>query len=110
MTIAGIPVLTFLTWFPVLGAIVIALVRGDEASVALTSRWLALQTSLVTFTVSLALWFHFDRTQAGFQFIADYEWMPQWGIGYRMGVDGISVLFVLLSTALIPLCVLSAWQ
>ena len=60
--------------------------------------------------VSLVLWAGFDRGEAGFQFTENDVWLPQWGIAYKMGVDGISVLFVLLSTLLTPICILASWE
>ena len=62
------------------------------------------------FAISLKLWWDFDPAQAGFQFNESLEWLPQFKVGYRMGVDGISVLFVLLSTALTPICILASWE
>src|ERR1019366_1642126 len=62
------------------------------------------------FALSVVLWVRFDQSDGGFQFVESVEWMPQWGITYRMGVDGISVLFVLLSTMLTPICVLASWE
>ena len=69
----------------------------------------ALWTSLATFAVSLFLWFRFDSGTADFQFVEQVEWLPEFNIAYRMGVDGISLFFVLLSTFLTPICILSSW-
>ncbi|MFL5256900.1 MAG: NADH-quinone oxidoreductase subunit M [Rhodopila sp.] len=110
MTVAGIPILIFLTWFPALGAVVIMLVRGSEETVALTSRWLALQTSAITFLFSIGLWLDFDPAATGYQFQTEIPWLPGYGVSYRTGVDGISILFVLLSTFVIPVCIVSAWK
>ena len=85
-------------------------VRGDEATVAANARWTALWTSLVVFALSLVLWVRFDPADPGFQFVESAAWLPQWGITYKLGVDGISVLFVLLSTALTPICILASWE
>jgi NADH-quinone oxidoreductase subunit M len=70
----------------------------------------ALWTSLLTFVVSLVLWIYFDPANPGFQFIEKRDWMTAFGITYHMGVDGISMLFVLLSTLLTPLCILASWD
>jgi NADH-quinone oxidoreductase subunit M len=110
MNPVGFPLLSLLTWLPMLGCVVIMLVRGDEAVVASNARWTALWTSLVVFALSLVLWVRFDQSDAGFQFVEDVTWLPQWGIAYKLGVDGISVLFVLLSTALTPICILASWD
>ena len=62
------------------------------------------------FALSLVLWVRFDQSEAGFQFVEERRGCPQWGITYKLGVDGISVLFVLLSTALTPICILASWD
>jgi NADH-quinone oxidoreductase subunit M len=110
MNAAGFPILSLVTWLPLVGGVVIMSVRGDEQVVASNARWTALWTSLIVFALSVILWLRFDPTDRGFQFVETAEWMPQWGITYRMGVDGISVLFVLLSTVLTPICVLASWE
>jgi NADH-quinone oxidoreductase subunit M len=111
MNAAGFPVLSLVTFLPLLGCAVIAfLLRGDDPANDQNARWTALWTSLVTFLISLVLWVKFDPAQSGFQFQEYAAWLPDFGVGYRMGVDGISVLFVLLSTALTPVCILASWE
>ena len=110
MNAAGFPILSLLTWLPLLGAAIIMMVRGEEAVVASNARWTALWTSLVVFVMSLLLWVDFDRASAGFQFVESVDWLPSYGITYKMGIDGISVLFVMLSTALVPICILASWE
>ena len=110
MNAAGFPVLSLITWLPLVGCIVILSVRGDDETVASNARWTALWTSLIVFILSLVLWVRFDPHEAGFQFTEFVPWLPEYGVGYRMGVDGISVLFVLLSTALTPICILASWE
>ena len=110
MNAAGFPLLSLLTFLPLAGAVVIMSVRGDEATVAANARWTALWTSLIVFVLSLILWVRFVPSDPGFQFVEQASWLPQWGITYKMGVDGISVLFVLLSTALTPICILASWE
>jgi NADH-quinone oxidoreductase subunit M len=107
---AGFPLLSLLTFLPLVGGVVIMMIRGPEAAVASNARWTALWTSLIVFALSLVLWFKFDTSSAGFQFVEEVAWLPQWGITYKMGVDGISVLFVLLATALVPICILASWD
>ena len=104
------PVLSLTIFLPLLGAAFIACVRGDAEVVARNSRAVALWTSLITFVLSLFLWTGFDRGNPGFQFVERSEWMPGYEIAYHVGVDGISVLFVLLSTFLTPLCILASWE
>jgi NADH-quinone oxidoreductase subunit M len=110
MNAAGFPLLSLITFLPLAGAAIILAVRGDEETVASNARWTALWTSLITFALSLVLWFRFDTTTAEFQFVEQAPWFPDLGVGYHMGVDGISVLFVLLSTFLTPLCILASWE
>jgi len=103
--------LTLVTFLPLLGAaIIFVFIRGEEEEVARNSRQMALWTSLVTFLLSLFIWFDFERGTADFQMVEKYDWIPSLGISYHMGVDGISMMFVLLSTLLTPLCVLSSWE
>ena len=110
MNAAGFPLLSLLTWLPLAGCLLIMRVRGDEAVVARNARWIALWTSLIVFALSLILWVDFDPSQPGYQFREDIAWMSELGLGYRMGVDGLSVLFVLLSTFLTPICILASWE
>jgi NADH-quinone oxidoreductase subunit M len=110
MNAAGFPLLSLVTWLPLVGGAVILSIRGDEATVASNARWTALWTSLIVFVLSLVLWARFDPSDPGFQFVESAAWLPQWGITYKLGVDGISVLFVLLSTLLTPICILASWQ
>ena len=110
MNAAGFPLLSLVTWLPLVGVLVLMSVRGDEATVAANARWTALWTSLIVFVLSLVLWVKFDKADGGFQFVETAAWLPQWGVNYKMGVDGISVLFVLLSTALTPICILASWE
>ena len=107
---AGFPLLSLLTWLPLAGGLFIMTVRGDDAVVASNARWAALWTSLIVFALSLLLWVRFDPANPGFQFQESLSWLPEFNVGYRMGVDGISVLFVLLSTALTPICILASWE
>ncbi|MFM2150488.1 MAG: hypothetical protein RLZZ187_2794 [Pseudomonadota bacterium] len=110
MNAAGFPLLSLVTFLPLAGAFIILMVRGDEETVARNARWTALWTSLITFALSLLLWTRFDQSSAEFQFVERAEWLPDFGVAYHMGVDGISVLFVLLSTLLTPLCILASWD
>ena len=102
--------LSLITFLPLLGAAIIMVTRGDEATVAKNARSIALWTSLIVFVVSLQLWFRFDSSTPDFQFEERGEWIPTFGIAYRMGVDGISLFFVLLSTFLTPICILASWE
>jgi NADH-quinone oxidoreductase subunit M len=108
---AGFPILTLTTFLPLVGVALIALLPRREPEVAArNARWIALWTSLVTFVLSLFIWAGFDPTTAEFQFVEEADWLPTFNISYHMGVDGISLFFVLLSTLLTVLCVLASWQ
>ncbi len=106
----GWPILSIVTFLPLVGALFILLVRGTPEAVARNARAVALWTSLATFGAALVLWFDFDRAEAGFQFVERASWLPEWGIAYHMGIDGISMPFILLSALLIPICVLASWE
>ena len=105
------PLLSLVTFLPLVGAIFILLfVRGNEESDDRNARLMALWTSLFTFVLSLFIWFGFERGTSEFQFVEQVPWIPAFNISYHMGVDGISMPFVLLSTLLTPLCILASWE
>lgn len=104
------PILSLTTFLPLVGVAFIMLIRGDEHNVARNARWAALWTSLATFVISLLLWLNFDKSTAEFQFVEKFEWLPSFNIAYHMGIDGISLFFVILSTFLTPICVLASWK
>ncbi len=110
MNAAGFPLLSLITFLPLAGVAIIMSIRGDDEVIARNSRWTAFWTSLIVFLLSLILWARFDRSSAEFQFVEQLAWLPEFGVGYHMGVDGISVLFVLLSTALTPICIMASWE
>ncbi|MEO5333959.1 MAG: NADH-quinone oxidoreductase subunit M [Magnetococcus sp. YQC-5] len=98
--------LSLVTFLPLVGALFIFIgVRNDSMA-----RYTAMGISLVTFLVSLRLLTEFDTHTAAFQFLEESAWLPAYGIAYRMGVDGISLPFVLLTTFLTPLCLLASWE
>jgi NADH-quinone oxidoreductase subunit M len=104
------PLLSITTFLPLLGAAFILTIRGDAGVVARNARNVALLTSVATFLVSLLVWANFNSASADFQMVDQATWLPAFGISYKMGVDGISLFFVLLSTFLTPICILSAWE
>jgi len=106
--VSGAPLLTLITFGPLVGALMIMLfARGDEK--ASNARWVALWASSFVFLVSLLVWAQFDPTNPGFQMKETYEWFPEFNIAFRLGVDGISIYFILLSTFLTPICILASW-
>jgi NADH-quinone oxidoreductase subunit M len=104
-------ILSLTTFFPLVGVIAILLLKsfggGDEARAAKAARWIALAVTLATLALSVVLVAGFDQANPGFQFVEDLPWFA--GLHYRMGVDGISVLFVLLTAFLMPICILASW-
>lgn len=105
-----LPMLSITIFFPLLGAFIILLLKGDEDKISQNSRMVTLWASIVTFALSVYLLIGFDFTKVGYQFEEIRAWNPDWKITYHIGVDGISILFILLSTFLIPLCILSSWN
>jgi NADH-quinone oxidoreductase subunit M len=104
------PILSLVTFLPLVGALFCLVVNGPKEAVDRNCKSAALLTSVVTFLISLLLWARFDVTKAGFQFEEKLDWVPALNIGYHMGIDGISLFFVLLSTLLTPICILSSWD
>jgi NADH-quinone oxidoreductase subunit M len=105
-------ILSLITYAPLLGVAAILALRlvapaGSPRSAEL-AKWVALVTTLVTLALSLVMLGQFDRTTADFQFVEDFAWFG--GLHYRMGVDGISVLFVVLTAFLMPLCIAASWR
>jgi NADH-quinone oxidoreductase subunit M len=106
---SSMPLLSIVTFLPLVGAAFIFLARGPEEIVARNARSVALWTTTITFLVSLLIWLNFDNSTATFQFVEKAEWIGA-GINYHMGVDGISMLFVILTTFLMPFCILASWE
>ena len=104
------PILSLVTFLPLVGGLFILVIRGEPEVVARNARGVALWTSLITFGVSVLIWINFDTASSGFQFEERAAWLPDFNISYHMGVDGISMPFVLLTTLLTPICVLASWE
>lgn len=108
---ASWPLLSFTTFLPLAGvALILLFCRGNTPDVVRNVRYVALWTTVITFVLSLFIWFNFDPRNPGYQLVEKAAWIPEFGISYHMGVDGISMLFVILSTFLMPLCILSSWE
>jgi len=105
-----LPILFLLIALPLVGSVLILTVRGEPEIVARNTRSVALWVSSFEFFLSLYLWFQFDASTAAFQFVERFEWMPGYGVAYHVGVDGISMFFILLTTLLTPICVLASWE
>ena len=102
------PILSVTTFLPLAGALFIMLMRGEGAAESRNARWVALWTTLITFAISLILVWRFDPTSPEFQFVEKQPWLGG-TITYHLGVDGISLPFVILTTALMPICIIASW-
>ncbi len=106
----NIPILSLVTFLPLVGAATIfLLVRGEDEHSHINAKHTALWASAATFFLSLFIWGGFDNSTAAFQFEEHIAWMPEYNISYHVGVDGISMLFVMLTTLLTPICILASW-
>jgi NADH-quinone oxidoreductase subunit M len=101
------PILSVVTFLPLVGALLVLVIRGDDKAARRNVYYIAFWTTLVTFLVSLLIWTNFDKANPGFQFVEEAPWLGG-AISYRMGVDGISMLFVFLTTFLMPLCIVAS--
>ena len=100
--------LSIVTFLPLVGALMIFFMRDDDPAWTRNIRNLALLTTVFNFALSLLIWANFDPSAAGFQLVENHAWLGN-KINYHLGVDGISVLFVLLTTFLMPGCILASW-
>ncbi|MEC8574923.1 MAG: NADH-quinone oxidoreductase subunit M [Pseudomonadota bacterium] len=101
--------LSIVTFIPALAAAILALfLRGEDEAAQRNAKYVALFATTITFLVSLGIYFEFDPANTGFQFVEEAEWI--FGLKYKMGVDGISVLFVMLTTFVMPLTILASWD
>ncbi|NBN62325.1 NADH-quinone oxidoreductase subunit M [Microvirga tunisiensis] len=103
------PILTTTTFLPLAGVLAILLVPGDDDGAKRNIRMVALVTTVFTFVLSLFIWGAFDYSNPGYQLVETQEWLGG-NISYKMGVDGISMLFVILTTFLMPFCILASWE
>ncbi len=104
----GWPILSTITFLPLAGAVFIFMLRGQDEAAYRNARYIALWTTLVVFALSIMLWMEFDPSTAEFQFLERRDWLGG-TIKYQMGVDGISMPFVVLTAFLMPLCILASW-
>jgi NADH-quinone oxidoreductase subunit M len=104
------PILSVVTFLPAVGAVLVYLLaRGNDEAANRNARWIALWTTLITLAISLILVWRFDPAQPDFQFVEKTSWLAS-GITYHMGVDGISLPLVILTTAIMPLCIIASWK
>jgi NADH-quinone oxidoreductase subunit M len=104
----GIGILSGLLALPIVGALFIGALRGEEETAVNNVRWIALLTTILTFVLSFEAWREFDPASAGFQFVEQHDWLSR-TISYKLGVDGFSLPFVLLTTFLMPFCIAASW-
>ncbi|MGR3564016.1 MAG: NADH-quinone oxidoreductase subunit M [Heliomarina sp.] len=101
--------LSIVTFIPALAALILAIfLRGEDDAAHRNAKWVALFATTITFLISLGIYFEFDPADPGFQFVEQSDWLL--GLQYKMGVDGISVLFVMLTTFVMPLTILASWD
>ena len=100
------PILSSITFFPLIGAFFILLIKDTPQNNNLNSRYVAIFVSFVNFFISIYLWILFDHSTSNFQFVENRQWIKGF-INFKFGIDGISILFILLTTLITPICVLS---
>lgn len=103
------PILSTVTFLPLVGAFLILLIKDDSEAARRNIRNVAFLTTIFVFALSLVIWAGFDNSNAGFQMVEKHAWFGE-GISYHMGVDGISMLFVVLTAFLMPFCILASWK
>ena len=103
------PILSALIFIPLIGALFILFIQGSQKNVGKNSSYVAIFTSLANFLLSIFLWFSFDSSTSDFQFIEEKNWIKG-SINFQLGIDGISMLFILLTTFITPICVISGIQ
>ncbi|MEB2846119.1 NADH-quinone oxidoreductase subunit M [Rhizobiales bacterium RZME27] len=103
------PILSTVTFLPLVGVVLLLLTGQEGANGRRNVLYISLATTVFTFIVSLFIWIGFDNSSASFQMVESHEWLGT-GISYHLGVDGISMLFVILTTFLMPFCVLASWE
>src|SRR5262245_34449432 len=104
----NVPFLSLLVLLPAIGGVLLLFIGKEKESLV---RQVALGISLLTFAVSLWMWWQFDPTSADYQFVEQKAWFPrEFGITYHLGVDGISLLLVVLTTFLTPIALLCSWE
>lgn len=109
MAMSGFPLLSALIFVPVIGALALLLLPGDEKTVARHARMVALVTTLIAFALSVQLWLGFDSSTAAYQFVEKVDFLGG-AFAWHLGVDGISMLLIALTAFLMPLCILASWE
>jgi len=100
------PILSAIIFIPLVGSLFILVIKGEQKIVVKNSKYVAIFSSLANFTLSIFLWYSFDVSTSEFQFVEEKNWMEGF-INYQLGIDGISILFILLTTFIAPICIFS---
>ena len=100
------PILSAIIFIPLIGAFFILITRGSQKNVEKNSKYVAIFSSLTNFLLSLFLWYSFDVSTSDFQFVEEKNWMEGF-INFQLGIDGISILFILLTAFIAPICIFS---
>ena len=105
------PLLSLITFLPIMGAgVILIAINGDDERQQRFAKYIALFISLATFLISVLLWFKFDKNEPNFQFTEKQVWFENYNIAYYLGIDGISLFFILLTTLLTPICIASCFM
>ena len=104
----GLTLLTVVLFLPLIGLLILLFLREDSQSEHI--KWTSFGVSIVTFVASLLLWAGFDPTEPGLQMVQRWEWIPSYGISFYIGVDGLSLLLILLTTFIMPLAIMSSFR
>ena len=102
------PIISATIFLPLIGSLIIFLIKEDETT-SNNIKWAALWTSIGTFVLSCLIWFQFDHSTSQYQLVEKYKWFNDFNFYYHVGVDGISLFMILLSTFLTPFCILASW-
>jgi NADH-quinone oxidoreductase subunit M len=105
--VTSFPIITVLTALPVAGALIVLALGERNKNLV---RWTALAFSLAALVLTLILWFHFDRTSGALQFQERYNWIPALNVQYHVGIDGLGLLMLLLSSIVVPIGMAASWQ
>ena len=100
------PILSAIIFIPLIGALFILVIKGEQKTVENNSKYVAIFSSLANFFISTFLWYSFDTSTSEFQFVEEKNWMQDF-INFKLGIDGISILFILLTTFIAPICIFS---
>ena len=103
------PILSAIIFIPLVGALFILITKGDQKNIEKNSKNVAIFSTVANFFLSLFLWYLFDNTTSDFQFVEEKNWMSGY-ISFQLGIDGISILFILLTTFITPICIFSGIQ